>query len=808
MRFDELLLRVPSSAGGDSHAEPEEFRVRFHEHLTVLAGVSGLERDALIKAVVGTLTGETEGATMRATDHTGRPVELHPSAGVVRARFTDDDSPAPPPIDWLAPDADSLRSLLVVGADDLRSSVSSEERDDDPPELAEARATLRTLSAQLSAAADSYQRVEELQARLDDLDARIRAAEGDAARREYAKTLAELERVRAEAAALQSGVHGAETDRHLLAAADEAHRLSERWHELAAATALARAGAEAVADAGLEPPDVARLIDVPEDPPVDLPFLVAELVRTADHVAALEERLRAVASANLPEPEDRRILQLATADQRELWDTHARTVEAAEAVLVEQMALGGLGAGGDRTADIDELEAAHAELQGLQEELQERTRPVLAGAGLAALFGLLLLTASPLLAAVLFAAAAGVAYVGFVKPWRARAEAARREDEACLRIGVPTYLAFHLRRVDATLDPRSLDRLALAQAELSAAERAWAAIGGGIDLVDAATLRPKVEAYASALAAQHGAVQEVAELRRTLDELAVPDHLAAREKVLLAVDSYGIGPADIEALEPSLVAGFVDRQIALGRAARLQRTLQDAEADEEKVANRLDELLSRLGFTDGALEARVGAMDWAVERAREREAARVAARPREAVEQDLHRLNAEVRRLRRPEWTEVTATEASGPGVEELEAQRAELAAELTAVKEAARAASGVDLERLADRHAAVERRVNALEVQLRGVRGDRADVEELQQYLLAALTRANHVGPRGEPVPVLLDDPFVRVPAEHKWELMDMLRRLSEKTQLFYLTDDPFIGAWARRRADLGEISLLEPID
>ena len=28
------------------------------------------------------------------------------------------------------------------------------------------------------------------------------------------------------------------------------------------------------------------------------------------------------------------------------------------------------------------------------------------------------------------------------------------------------------------------------------------------------------------------------------------------------------------------------------------------------------------------------------------------------------------------------------------------------------------------------------------------------------------------------------------------MLRRLGERTQLMYLTDDPFVGAWARRRA------------
>jgi hypothetical protein len=39
------------------------------------------------------------------------------------------------------------------------------------------------------------------------------------------------------------------------------------------------------------------------------------------------------------------------------------------------------------------------------------------------------------------------------------------------------------------------------------------------------------------------------------------------------------------------------------------------------------------------------------------------------------------------------------------------------------------------------------------------------------------------------------------------MLRRLGEKTQLIYLTDDPFVTAWARRRAAAGLITLLEPV-
>ena len=83
-----------------------------------------------------------------------------------------------------------------------------------------------------------------------------------------------------------------------------------------------------------------------------------------------------------------------------------------------------------------------------------------------------------------------------------------------------------------------------------------------------------------------------------------------------------------------------------------------------------------------------------------------------------------------------------------------------------------------------------------------------MQQYLLAHLTKAGHAGPSDDSVPVLLDEPFLRIGAERKWELLDMLRRLGETTQLIYLTDDPFVGAWARRRASAGLIPLLEPVE
>lgn len=794
MRYDEFALRVPGDDDG--------FRIRFHKQLTVLAGVGSLERQALLDAVIGALTGSGDAATLTCFDYTGRQMQLATGGGHVTARYLDDGTSAPVPVGWFAPDAESLRDLMVLGADDLAPVTTTEARDDDPPELAEARTNLRELTVELDAAKEAKRRLEQAEAELAALDARILAAEGDAARRQYARALAELERVRAEAAALQSGGHGAEVDRLLLASADEARRLAARWSELAAVAERARLAA--TADTPLEPSDVARLAGVPEDVPADLGAVVAAFAQAGDHVATLEDRLRVVASASLPEPDDPRVLTLATVDQHELWAAHARVLEAAAAVQDEQVALGGIGADGERAEAIAELETAHAAVEEANAVLERRRVPVIAGAALGALAGLPLSAATPFLGLALCAASLVGTAFGLGSPWRARAAATRREAKALAYVGVPSYLGFHLRRVDATLDPTSLDRLGIARTELAAAQRAWTSVAGDVDVAGATMLERQVREYAAALASQQGAVQEVTELRRTLDELALPDLAGARDRLLLAVEPYGIGPADLDGSAPNLVVGLVANQVAAGHAARRQRALEDAEADEEKVAHRLDELLARLGFSDGALDARVGALEWGVERARDREAARAAARPREEVEADLARLNAEVRRLRRPEWTEVTATDAAEPDVEELTAQRDQLAAEL-----ATKRLPQADFDRLVDRHSALERRVAALEVQLRGESADDgSDIDDIQQRLLAALTRANRVGPSSEPVPVLLDDPFVRVPAERKWELMDMLRRLSEKTQLLYLTDDPFVGAWARRRADSGAITLLEPVD
>src|SRR5690606_33997525 len=94
-----------------------------------------------------------------------------------------------------------------------------------------------------------------------------------------------------------------------------------------------------------------------------------------------------------------------------------------------------------------------------------------------------------------------------------------------------------------------------------------------------------------------------------------------------------------------------------------------------------------------------------VERAREREVARAAARPREVVEAELAELAAEARRLRRPEWDDVVAADGEEPDVAALLARRDQLEAALAAAGDLA-----AELRRLSDEQAAAERRVASLE--------------------------------------------------------------------------------------------------
>jgi hypothetical protein len=195
----------------------------------------------------------------------------------------------------------------------------------------------------------------------------------------------------------------------------------------------------------------------------------------------------------------------------------------------------------------------------------------------------------------------------------------------------------------------------------------------------------------------------------------------------------------------------------------------------------------------------MAAFEQAREQALAREALRRRARPAPIVEAELAQLEERVAAERRPEWDD----DPSGPpldvDVAALRARRAEAATQYETLY-----ASLPDIARMADRREALARRVEVLG---HGALDDASlDLAEVQQVLLGRLASARRVGPAGESVPVVFDEPFERIHGDHKWVLLDSLEKLSASVQLVYLTDDVDVLVWARGRAPKGTLSLLEP--
>ncbi len=788
MRFDELVLKIPG----------DELRVKFHPRMTVLSGLGAPERRALSESILGALSGAGgDAAALRYVDSTGRLVNLVAGAGPSQARHDDDGTPAALPLPATSPEA--LRALMLVQAADL-GVVSRTVREDEPRELREARATLEEITEQLQDALGEEQQSASLQAELDQLEAQLRAAHDGAARREYARVLAQLERVRAEASALQTGAAGIEADRRLLSHADRAKALAARWSEAARvlADAVQRFGGAERLDAD----ELARAAAVQDDVPAGLDALVDAVVDAEAHRDALDHRLQILAVAKLPAPSDLLVGELGLLDQRALWHAADRLIASSNEVQRVQVALGGLGGeeGGTAPVVIEAMEDAHRDLEAAEQAAESVRVPGVAGTGLGAAIALAGAIGAPMLIPLGLLIAGAVSTITLVLPRSRVAKAAALERSALDQTGAPSYLGFHLRRVDATVDPNLRGTVDMAASEHAAALAAWVElVGPDVDVHRAKALDAEVQAYHDALRNLGGAADEIEQLRRDLAEHAEPAVTRARHALRTACATYGLSGEELE--DTDTIAARVAQEIHRGRAARLQVDLEAAEAREHAAATELDQHLLQIGFDDGELDARLGALEWAVARAVEREEARASARPRPEIDAELELLEASARQLRRPEWTTVTAADAATPDIEELEERREKVLAKLAEVR------PEVDVVRLADRQAAVERRVMALEARHGGhdANGDPGAVADIQQHLLARLTKVAQAGPHGDAVPAVLDEVFLRVPAERKWDLLDLLYRLSERHQLIYLSDDPFVAAWARQCAD-GALTLLEP--
>ncbi|GAC1318544.1 MAG: hypothetical protein NVSMB12_17390 [Acidimicrobiales bacterium] len=82
----------------------------------------------------------------------------------------------------------------------------------------------------------------------------------------------------------------------------------------------------------------------------------------------------------------------------------------------------------------------------------------------------------------------------------------------------------------------------------------------------------------------------------------------------------------------------------------------------------------------------------------------------------------------------------------------------------------------------------------------------ELAHWLAARFTALRHVGPTGESLPMILDDPMVGVEPSVKQWILELIGRSAGSPQVIYLTADPDVAAWARIEAMAGHLSVLEP--
>ncbi|HEX4979156.1 MAG TPA: hypothetical protein VFV35_03740, partial [Acidimicrobiales bacterium] len=371
------------------------------------------------------------------------------------------------------------------------------------------------------------------------------------------------------------------------------------------------------------------------------------------------------------------------------------------------------------------------------------------------------------------------------------------ETDALIRAGVPSYLTFHLRRMEAMQDPTLRAGLDRAAREHRKVMQGWRQLAGDVAPQEALKLEAEVRAYAASVAALETLGDDVESTRRRLVEEIEPAVEEARERLLAACRPFGVE-------HPTLAADLVRQLAEVARVARLQQQLEGAEAAETAARSAVEEALVDLGLADGDLEARIGEFERRAGAADERVRFRAAGRSVAEVEREIARTEALVASEWRPEYgSSFTAADAREPDPDALQARR-----EMTAMAYHTAVRLVPDVERIADRRAALERRVAALEGEFgEAATPSKTKIAEIERELQHRLARLRHCGRSGEPLPLLMDECFVHLRPDVKWTMLDLVDRLAGHAQVVYVTDDADVGVWARRRAAAGTVSFLDPL-
>ncbi len=776
MRVDELVV---ASSG-------QVLRIGFHDRMTVLSGFDAAEREGLTETLLRAAVGAIPGAELTYFDVLGRRVVITNEQGGPHVRVDDSSasSAALPP-----PDISQLRRPAAITAAEVGLGPKVNPSDESP-ELTEARGHLATLEEELTIARLAEKKAEAAETELGEVEAKLRAAEQGAARRRYACLVARLEEVRAEADVLRGSGVAEGNDQRILRTAPELHKVANMWLE------VRHIRDQRLAAFGnrprLDPETVRWARTVPEEAPADLQRLVQEVDEAEQQRDELSARVFEASASKLPEPSTPAVVDLARLDQRTLWHTHRAVRDARIRLDAEQLSLGGMGSSTEVESIVQQIDSAEIRVEQASRRSRRLYLAGIAVGGIAGVTAIASAGAFPIFAALLLIVALAVVAGALLLPQRRVRIAERAAAEALAKVDATSYLEFQLRRLDAVLDPDAKQRLESSVAEHRAASMRWHEIAGGITPERAEELEDEVTKYAQALSRLGGAANEIEGLRNQLAS-ATSRAESARRRLMEACRPYG---AD----DPGAAMEQVRQRIATGRIGRMQWELEEAERALSALEVQADHLCDAIGVVESMdTGARLAAAEDEVLAAERRDKARGTTRPSHVIDAELAQLEQDERSLRPADGVTVTPADLVEPDVPELMRTRDGLVALVSQAR-----AKVPDMTSLGDRHSAVARRVAALEEGSGLSESIVVDPAELQERLLARLGRARHGAPDGGPLPAILDEPFLNVPAGHKWDLLDMVERLSEGSQIIYLTDDPYVAAWAKRRSDSGAIKLL----
>src|SRR5438270_235599 len=415
VRFEELSLRIPG----------DELRMRFHKRITVVSGLEVPERRGLVDSLLGSLADGPAGNTVLTyVDSQGRRVTVSRSEDGAVLHTYDDGAFAPDLAAVLGLDSTRLKEMCRVdeaGVGLFAADVGAPES----PELAEARAALAAITHELDAALAARQAVEALREEMVDIDERLREADEGGAKRRHARLLAELERVRAEAAAARTGDVGAASDRRFMEHGRAAIRLAKRWTQVHGR--LEEAQTRFSRRERLDETTLAQAESTPDRVPAKLDNMVRAYDQAETRRQDLADQLASLATARLPEPSHPAVVRLASADQDAVWETARHVLETAAHLDEESLALGGLDTVGVNLDVATEIEMAHAAVEEAERVLATRRRQGLLATGAAGLVGVATLPIVPIVAPVALVGAAGAALWSFVGP-RRRLQGASRPD--------------------------------------------------------------------------------------------------------------------------------------------------------------------------------------------------------------------------------------------------------------------------------------------------------------------------------------------------------------------------------------------